>query len=275
MHHQLWNHTFTHSPPSHWAQWLGGAWVTVPMHHQLRKKNICRLESPMWNSMILDDFGIIRLSSPPSHWAQWLGGAWVTMIIVTTKPLSSVARWCLGNGTPSPPSHWAQWLGGAWVTMIIVTTKPLSSVARWCLGNGTPSPPSHWAQWLGGAGVTVRHHQATELSDGADGFFQKSSSSVTELTDFSKNRAAQSTELTDFSKNRAAQSAVTELTDFSKNRAAQSWRSWRIFPKIEQLSRDGADGFFQKSSSSVVTELTDFSKNRADPAKCGKFPFFL
>ena len=216
MHHQLWNHTFTHSPPSHWAQWLGGAWVTVPMHHQLRKKNICRLESPMWNSMILDDFGIIRLSSPPSHWAQWLGGAWVTMIIVTTKPLSSVARWCLGNGTPSPPSHWAQWLGGAWVTMIIVTTKPLSSVARWCLGNGTPSPPSHWAQWRSWRIFP----KIEQLRRGADGFFQKSSSSG------------------------------AELTDFSKNRAAQSWRSWRIFRKIEQLSRDGADGFFEKSSGS-------------------------
>ena len=178
MHHQLWNHTFTHSPPSHWAQWLGGAWVTVPMHHQLRKKNICRLESPMWNSMILDDFGIIRLSSPPSHWAQWLGGAWVTMIIVTTKPLSSVARWCLGNGTPSPPSHWAQW-------------------RSWRI-----------------------FPKIEQLRRGADGFFKKSSSSG------------------------------AELTDFSKNRAAQSWRSWRIFRKIEQLSRDGADGFFEKSSGS-------------------------
>jgi hypothetical protein len=37
IHHRLWNHAFTHSPPSHWAQRLGGAWVTVPMHHRARK----------------------------------------------------------------------------------------------------------------------------------------------------------------------------------------------------------------------------------------------
>ena len=176
MHHQLWNHTFTHSPPSRWAQWLGGAWVTVPMHHQLRKKNICRLESPMWNSMILDDFGIIRLSSPPSHWAQWLGGAWVTV---------------------------------------------------------------------------PRHHQAAELSDGAEGFFQKSSSSVDGADGFfQKSSSPVGRDGADGFFQKSSSSVVTELTDFSKNRAAQSWRTWRIFPKIEQLSRDGADGFFQKSSGS-------------------------
>ena len=50
------------------------------------------------------------------------------------------------------------------------------------------------------------------------------------------------------------------------------WRSWRIFQKTEQLSRDGADGFFKKSSSSGA-ELTDFSKNRAAPANVESFPF--
>ena len=143
----------------------------------------------------------------------------------------------MGNATHAPPNtSWGKKIPNVefWFDLVkIITTKPRSSVARWCLGNGTLSPPSHWAQWRSwrifpkieqlrrGADGFLKNRAAQLATDGADGFFQKSSSSV-----------------------------VTELTDFSKNRAAQSWRSWRIFPKIEQLSRDGADGFFQKSSGS-------------------------
>ena len=66
----------------------------------------------------------------------------------------------------------------------------------------------------------------------------KPRSSVTELTDFSKNRAAQARSWRIFKKIEQLSWQLTELTDFSKNRAAQSWRSWRIFPKIERLQQN-------------------------------------
>ena len=49
---------------------------------------------------------------PNTSWGKKIPNVefWFDLVkIITTKPRSSVARWCLGNGTLSPPSHWAQW----------------------------------------------------------------------------------------------------------------------------------------------------------------------
>ena len=146
----------------------------------------------------------------------------------------------MGNATHAPPNtSWGKKIPNVefWFDLVkIITTKPRSSVARWCLGNGTLSPPSHWAQWRSWRIFP----KIEQLRRGADGFFKKSSSSVgnwrswrifPKIEQLSRDGA-------DGFFQKSSSSVVTELTDFSKNRAAQSWRSWRIFPKIERLQQN-------------------------------------
>ena len=122
----------------------------------------------------------------------------------------------------------------------------LSSVARWCMGNATHAPPNtSWEKTI--PNVEFWFDLVKIITT-------KPRTSVARWclgngTLSPPSHWAQWRSWRIFPKIEQLRRGVDGFFKKSSSSVGNS-RSWRIFPKIEQLSRDGADGFFQKSSGS-------------------------